>query len=140
MTSITDIMNKKIQEVTDSGHMLCDKGYYKKNCLTNEKPINTENPFVHLLFSIIPLIFTSSERKTISSYEGKHTVERLIHSGYISHGEFILVMMCLGYKMRSSNGLMDSNGCTLRTSKVQFYGQWSKNIDEELKHKFLIKE
>jgi len=131
MSDLVELMNDKLKEVEAQGDFLYDTGYFPKDSTIktrySDSPINTKQPHLKLLFSIIPLIFTPSERKSIGSYGGKHTVEHLMYPGYISNGEFILVMLCLGYKMKAHK---DSPNPT-------FYGQWSKNVNTELKYKFL---
>lgn len=132
MSELIELMNNKLKEVQDAGDKLYDIGYLtNKTTVKLDKPIpiNTNKPELQLLFSIIPLIFIESSRKSIGSYSGKHIVEQLLDNNYISNGEFILVMLCLGYKMKTSNN----------SPNVLFYGNWSKTIDMQLKHKFLKK-
>ena len=69
---------------------------YKKRCADKLgrplTPIDTKKPLLKLLVPLIPLLFSPSERKSINSYEAKHMVEQLFHTGYVSNGEFILAM------------------------------------------------
>jgi hypothetical protein len=131
MIELIELMNNKLKEIQETGDKLYDIGYLtNKTIVKLENPIliNTKKPELQLLFSIIPLIFIESSRKSIGSYSGKHVIEQLLDNKYISNGEFILVMLCLGYKMKTCNN----------SPNVLFYGNWSKTINMELKHKFIF--
>ena len=133
-TNNTELFNNKLKELEAQGHTLIESGFFPKDSTVLKNypptPINTKNKHLHLLLSIIPLIFSTSERRSIVSYGGKHTVEKFFQPSYVSNGEFILVMLCLGYRMKS---FKDS-------PNTQFYGYWSKNVDNELKHKFIVEQ
>lgn len=125
-------MKAKLKEIADKGDILNDHGYFVKDYSgkihTENGEININNPRLHLLFSIIPLIFKSSERKSIGSYGGKHVVEKFFSHEYISNGEFILVMMCLGYKYKVYKD----------TLNPIFYGYWMPTVENphNFKYKF----
>jgi hypothetical protein len=90
-----------IRNVDGLEHLyLCQEGLftprYRKRCADKLgrplTPIDTKKPLLKLLVPLIPLLFSPSERKSINSYEAKHMVEQLFHTGYVSNGEFILAM------------------------------------------------
>lgn len=72
------------------------------------EPVDVESPTIASALKVIPLLITPSLRKTINSYAGKHVVEKLLHTNYISNGELIMAMMMLGYKWRLPPGEKDS--------------------------------
>ncbi len=131
MTTIAELINNKLNEIKEKGDVLNHTGYYKgSNGREGDiafDEIDQDNR-VHLLFSIIPLIFQTSERKSIGSYGGKHIVEKFLTNGYVSNGEFILVMMCLGYKYKTQKD----------SPNVQFYGYWVDTVENKLRHKFSV--
>ena len=87
-----DRMDKKLERI--------NKNLKQNSCNDEMFAFDFQNPRLRMLFSILPLIFAKSERKHTNSYSGKHTVEELFQHGYISNGEFILVCMALGYKIK----------------------------------------
>ena len=129
--SPVELLSQKLKEIEERGDVLNHYGYFQKDSVIRNRT-NEGNEIVvnekHLcqLLSIIPLIFKSSERKSIGSYSGKHIVEKLFFSKYISNGEFILVMMSLGYKHRTFKD----------TPNVSFYGSWVDTTEKELIYKF----
>ena len=133
---IIEMMRAKLKDIEDKGDILNDSGYWMKDFsgsyLSRDydpkkgMAINPSSPHLIKLFSIIPLIFRSSERKKISSYGGKHIVEELIKERYVSNGEFILVMLCLGYKHKIFKD----------TQNITFYGSWTSTAEDKLKFLF----
>jgi hypothetical protein len=129
--SLSEQLSNKLKEIKDKGDILHQGGYVVNGVLKSSKEhseINCEDKRLHLLFSIIPLVFKGSERRSIGSYSGKHIVEKFFVSEYISNGEFILVMMCLGYKFKVYKDNIN----------VSFYGSWVDTTNNELKYKFVV--
>ena len=96
-----DVNFAEIINNISNDYLLCEEGLftprYKKRIFDKAgkepTPINVKKPILEHLATLIPFLFVHSERKSIDSYKGKHMVEKLFHTGYISNGEFILAMM-----------------------------------------------
>lgn len=129
--TIIEVLKKTLKDIEGRGDTLTRNGYYMKGALVEKEPLITndmlEEKRLHMLFSIIPLIFKTSERKTVGSYGSKHLVARFFNHQYFSNGEFIIVMIALGYKYKVRKDSIN----------VTFYGSWVDTADQELKYKFM---
>jgi hypothetical protein len=111
---LTHLMKETIRKTKEDGYTLNMNGIFNAAAIayndridkkrgvkpTDPPPFDFQNPRLRMLFSIVPLILQKSERKHTYSYSGKHTVEKLFRHGYVSNGEFILVCIALGYKIK----------------------------------------
>lgn len=107
----------KIFYITHNG--VSNKEQWEKNPMKN---LNLEK--LTCMASLIPIIFEEMKRVESGSYGGKHIIENLIVTkgfsrGYVSNGEFILVMISLGYKYRLTSD---------KSPNLMFKGRFIKNI------------
>lgn len=67
--------------------------------MTEEDIVKNFN-VLHKAYKITPfLLITTSKKGLVGSYGLKHTVEKTMQENYISNGDIILVMLCLGYAL-----------------------------------------
>jgi hypothetical protein len=128
-----ELLARSARDLDEAGYHLNHNGIFKRTEFIAEQDqrvdvFNFNSERLHLLLSIIPLIMTPSERRTMGSYTAKHIVEKFFSQRYVSNGEFILCANALGYRMK--NKMFPPN--------AEFYAKCNVSTFPELRYPFVV--
>lgn len=127
---ILELASKPIVDKKGKVFYITHNGICNLEEWSRDKIVDVNIEKLTLLATLIPLIFINKQRTLTYSYGGKHVVEAVI-GNYISNGEFILVMLALGYNYKyieghniSFHGIFIDNifeKCSVKQFKYKFY-------------------